>query len=293
MEFRQLKYFLAAAAHLNFTKAADACCIVQSAMSQQITALEKELDVLLFERTNRGLRLTPAGEIMVNEARRLLEQMDVTRDIIAQAKDCYVSQLRIGCYGNLLRNELPRALNEFRRAYPDTRVILSAGLRQKLYSDLHEGSLDCVISVRHRDIEERSEWLQVQEICDEPVYAMLPKGHRLSGEDKVCMKQLSEDPMILFSGDNNKQIVKRMNENGIPAKVYSYAASQSNIETMVAAGYGISLGVKSAIRGHQDIVYKEVVDARQSCVCLMWARGNPNEERIKALSSLLVMAQAE
>ena len=293
MELRQLKYFLAAAAHLNFTKAADACCIVQSAMSQQITALEKELDVLLFERTNRGLRLTPAGEIMVNEARRLLEQVDITRDIIDQAKNSYVSQLRIGCYGNLLRNELPRALGAFRRAYPDTRVILSSGLRQKLYSELHEGSLDCLITIRHQDAGEDSDWIHSRRICDEPVYAMLPLGHRLSGEEKVCMQQLSEDPMILFSGDDNRQTVKRMISAGIPARVYAYASSQSSIETMVAAGYGISLGVKSAIRRHPGIVYKEIIDARPSSVCLMWAKGNANADRIEALSSLLVMAQAE
>ena len=293
MELRQLKYFLAAAAHLNFTKAADACCIVQSAMSQQITALEKELDVLLFERTNRGLKLTPAGEIMVNEARRLLEQVDITRDIIDQAKNSYVSQLRIGCYGNLLRNELPGALGAFRRAYPDTRVILSSGLRQKLYSELHEGSLDCLITIRHQDAGEDGDWMHSRRICDEPVYAMLPLGHRLSGEEKVCMQQLSEDPMILFSGDDNRQTVKRMISAGIPARVYAYASSQSSIETMVAAGYGISLGVKSAIRRHPGIVYKEIMDARPSSVCLMWAKGNANADRIEALSSLLVMAQAE
>lgn len=293
MELRQLKYFLAAATHLNFTKAADACCIVQSAMSQQITALEKELDVLLFERTNRGLRLTPAGEIMVNEARRLLEQVDITRDIIDQAKNSYVSQLRIGCYGNLLRNELPLALGAFRRAYLDTRVILSSGLRQKLYSELHEGKLDCLVSIRHEDAEDGRDWLQIRRICDEPVYAMLPLGHRLSGEEKVCMQQLSEDPMILFSGDENRQTVKRMISDGIPARVYAYAASQNCIETMVAAGYGISLGVKSAIRPHPGIIYKEVQDARRSSVCLMWAKGNANEDRIEALSSLLVMTRAE
>ena len=74
MELRQLRYFLSAARHRSFTEAARECCVVQSAMSQQIKALEKELDVTLFERTKHGLRLTHEGQTLEQEATALLQQ---------------------------------------------------------------------------------------------------------------------------------------------------------------------------------------------------------------------------
>ena len=291
MELRQLKYFLAAASHLNFTKAAEACNIVQSAMSKQITLLEEELSVQLFERTNRGLRLTAAGEIMANEARRLLEQVEITREIIDQAKNHYQSVLRIGCHGNLLRHRLPQALQDFRKKYPTTRVIITSGLRQKLLTELREGSLDCVVSLRYPDME--NTWLETRVICEDPVYAMLPQGHRLSAEEKVSMQALSADPMILFSGDDNKQMIKQMIDSGIPARVYAYSASQNSIENLVAAGYGISMCVRSARREHAGIAYREILDTAKKEVCLTWVKDTPAEQAVHALSSLLVMTPTE
>jgi len=291
MELRQLRYFLAAASYLNFTKAAEACNIVQSAMSQQITALEKELNVQLFERTNRGLRLTTAGEIMANEARRLLDQVEITREIIDQAKNHYESVLRIGCHGNLLRQRLPQALRAFRRAYPATRVVITSGLHQTLLSELREGRIDCMISLIRSD--SGGLQLQTQVICEDALYAMLPDGHRLSGHETVTMQEISGDLMILFTGDGNKRMVERMIENGIPAKVYAYSSSQNCIEAMVAAGYGISVCVESAIRAHSGIAYRKVQEVERRAVCLSWLKENPEEEAIRALASVLVMTPTE
>ena len=87
MELRQLEYFVASAKYLNITKAARECNIVQSAMSQQINALEKDLGVTLFERTNRGLLLTQEGEALLKEAGRLLDAAEMTREIVRQARN--------------------------------------------------------------------------------------------------------------------------------------------------------------------------------------------------------------
>ena len=74
MEIRQLKYFISAATHLNFTRAARECFIVQTAMTQQIANLENEIGVRLFERGYRSLTLTPAGEVFLQDAREIVAQ---------------------------------------------------------------------------------------------------------------------------------------------------------------------------------------------------------------------------
>ena len=106
MEFKQLQYFLSAAEYLNFTEAAQACFIVQSAMSQQISSLEKELGVTLFVREKRVLRLTAT---LVLEARKILNQVNNSRLLVQSIAKGYQHVFRIGCNGDLCRENLPRA----------------------------------------------------------------------------------------------------------------------------------------------------------------------------------------
>ena len=109
MEFKQLQYFLSAAEYLNFTEAAQACFIVQSAMSQEISSLEKELGVTLFVREKRVLRLTAEGETLVLEARKILNQVNNSRLLVQSIAKGYQHVFRIGCNGDLCRENLPRA----------------------------------------------------------------------------------------------------------------------------------------------------------------------------------------
>lgn len=107
MEFKQLQYFLSAAEYLNFTEAAQACFIVQSAMSQQISSLEKELGVTLFVREKRVLRLTAEGETLVLEARKILNQVNNSRLLVQSiAKDIsmyFALAVTVICVGKICR----------------------------------------------------------------------------------------------------------------------------------------------------------------------------------------------
>lgn len=292
MELRQLEYFIAAAKHLNITKAARECNIVQSAMSQQIFSLEKDLGVQLFERTNRGLLLTPEGEVLLREARRLLDHAELTREIVEQSKNSYVDVLRIGCHGNLLRDTLPRALADFRGENPHTRVLVFDGMYQQLLLQLREGAIDCVISLFHSQFT-KLDWLDMDVICKEPIYAVLPKGHPLAEKPALSMGDLSGLPQILFNGDDKKQIIRDMQDGGIRTHVYAYTESQNCIETLVAGGYGISMCVRSAMRDHPGIVYRRMRDRPVGQTVLLWRKGDKMAEKTKALLSKLLIAQAE
>jgi len=291
MEFRQLEYFLSAAKHLSFTKAAQECCIVQSAMSQQIATLEKDLGIRLFDRTNKGIILTPEGEVMLREAQRLLDQAEMTRSIIRQARNSYLNILRVGCHGNLLRSSLPVALAKFRLDYPRTRVLLDEALYEELLNDLKYDRIDCMVCLYHRQFE-NMKWACVESIRNEPIYAVLPVGHPLENSDMVSMEDLSETPQILFNGSDKKKLVRDMQDSGIQTSVYAYTESQNCIETLVAAGYGISVCAESAMREHPGIVYRRMSDRPEGQTVLVWKKDNPLSEEIRALLSELLMAQA-
>ena len=147
MELRQLKYFLSAARCLSFTRAAEECHIVQSAMSQQIRALEKELGVDLFERTRQGLRLTPEGEATVRESEALMERIQNLSAAVRAARNGAPAPLRLGVQGNLLRETLPKALRALRSAHPEIAIQVKSDSLLRLMTDMKEDRLDCVLAM--------------------------------------------------------------------------------------------------------------------------------------------------
>ena len=174
MEFKQLQYFLSAAEYLNFTEAAQACYIVQSAMSQQISSLEKELGVTLFVREKRALHLTTEGEVLVLEARKILNQMNRSRQLVQNVAKGYQHLLRVGCNGNLCRETLPQVLERFRKDYPDVKVLTMHRQHADLMTQLENGQIDCMISLFWPEYNLKN-WMSYYVLKEEPVFAMLPK----------------------------------------------------------------------------------------------------------------------
>ena len=87
MDLKQLNYFISAAKHENFTRAAQECFIVQTAMTHQIAALEKELGVSLFERNSRRVKLTPAGEVFLGQAQRIVQAAEDAAALVRAAAE--------------------------------------------------------------------------------------------------------------------------------------------------------------------------------------------------------------
>lgn len=289
LELRQLRYFLSAAKHLSFTRAAEECCIVQSAMSQQIRALEREWGVTLFDRTKHGLRLTPEGRTAAQEAQRMLDQAESMQDTIRQARTGAYSVLRVGCQGNLLREALPRALSGLRSRYPELSAVVHGGLMQTLLPELREGHLDCAVAVRGRTME-KLDWLNVQPLGEETIRAMLPAQSPLAAQNTVSLQDLAGETLILYATTPWEDMpVPPLDLSERRVRV----ESQSDIETLVAAGYGVSFCAASAARPHPGIAYREVEDLPKFESCLIWRHGVPGEERVRTFASLLMMSLSE
>jgi DNA-binding transcriptional LysR family regulator len=142
MELRQLRYVVAVAEEANFTRAAARCFVVQSALSHQVKALEKELGVPLFARTSRRVELTAAGEAFLPAARASLEAAERAAADAAAATGQLRGQLSVGMIPTTSAVDVPAALAAFRHLHPGVRIALRVAASDAQESALAEGDLD-------------------------------------------------------------------------------------------------------------------------------------------------------
>ncbi|MEV5607657.1 LysR family transcriptional regulator [Streptomyces sp. NPDC052225] len=142
MELQQMRYVVAVAETGGFTRAAERCLVVQSALSHQIGKLEKELGARLFERTSRRVRLTPAGEAFLPAARQALEAAERARDEVAAATGEIRGQLRLGAIATVTAVDVPALMRAYHAAYPQVAMRLMDGMSESLLHGVREGTLD-------------------------------------------------------------------------------------------------------------------------------------------------------
>src|SRR3954469_22848658 len=142
MELRQLRYFVAVAEELSFTRAAARLHIAQPALSVQVRRLEDELGVALLDRSRRAVALTDAGALMLAEARSLLGTLDQTVELVRRTASGEVGRLAIGFVPSASNVALPPLLRRFRSIAPDVAVHLREMAPDDLVRALHEEGID-------------------------------------------------------------------------------------------------------------------------------------------------------
>jgi DNA-binding transcriptional LysR family regulator len=150
MTDKQIRYFAAVVELHSFTEAADACFISQSAISQQIRALEDELGVLLIVRENRKFHLTPAGEYFYRQSQVILHEIDAMKLETKRISEDAELQLSIGYLKNYGGGEVHQAVTEFTKTYPEVSIHIINGNHEKLYELLRTGQVDLVLNDQRR-----------------------------------------------------------------------------------------------------------------------------------------------
>ena len=195
MLLRQMKTFVTIIEENSFTEAAEKLYISQSAVSQQITALENELGVKLMKRENRRFTLTEAGEFFYKKARKLLHDAD---KLVAQTKELAHSSnsLTVG-YLNLYNGiELHEAVADFSAEFPDVELHITSGTHEELYRGLVDKRIDLAINDQRRQF---SEDYYNDVICFAPMFAELSKNHSLANAERLDISELEETPCIVIA----------------------------------------------------------------------------------------------
>ncbi|MFJ8084145.1 LysR family transcriptional regulator [Streptomyces sp. NPDC096205] len=191
---RDLRYFVAVAEELHFTRAAERMYVSQPALSKQIRALERQLGVKLFRRDTQGVELTAAGSALLPHARRVLDAWEAGSAAVAQAREAERSTLRVGMSTSPGRGGLlPAIRSRFTAAHPEAAVRL----RQITWDDptagLAEGDTDVAFVWLPLPDQERYAWTVVVE---ERRLLALPDGHPLAGRTEVDFAELADEPFL-------------------------------------------------------------------------------------------------
>jgi DNA-binding transcriptional LysR family regulator len=194
MELQQLRYVVAVAETNNFTRAAERCLVVQSALSHQIARLERELGARLFDRTSRRVRLTPAGTAFLPAARQCLDAAERAAAEAAAAVGLVRGRLAVGLIPTVAAVDIPAALRDFRREYPDVRISLRVGASEKLADQVKEGILD--VAFLGLPTTARPQGVETRELARDRLVAVVPPDHTLAAESSVTLQRLASEVFV-------------------------------------------------------------------------------------------------
>ncbi|MER5372069.1 LysR family transcriptional regulator [Streptomyces sp. NPDC002553] len=241
MDLQQMRYVLAVAETANFTRAAERCHVVQSALSHQVARLEKELGARLFERTSRRVRLTPAGEAFLPAARQALEAAERARAEVAAATGEIRGRLTVGSIPTVAAVDLPDVIRNYRRRYPHVRFSLRAGSSERLVEQVREGALDAAFLGVQPGFVPRG--VHDRELGRGRHVAVVAPDHPLASHDEVDLRLLADEVFVDFADGSaaRAQSDRAFEAAGLRREVAFEVSGVELMVRMVRHGLGIAL----------------------------------------------------
>jgi LysR family transcriptional regulator, benzoate and cis,cis-muconate-responsive activator of ben and cat genes len=247
VDLRHLRYFVAVAEELHFSRAARRLNVSQPPLSQQIRQLERAIGAPLFVRTSRRVELTPAGSALLDGARRTLAEASRSLDAAERAGRGEVDRLRVGYTGSGALGGLVEIVRAFRAAYPLIHLEMIEGTTETQIEAIDRDLVDVAL-VRGPIIPGRA---KAEVVRREPFLAVLPADHRLTARHVVPMAVLRDEPFILFprhiAPPHYDVLMGICEEAGFEPRVSHESAEYDTILSLVAAGLGVTL-VPSSVR---------------------------------------------
>ncbi|OON78054.1 LysR substrate-binding domain-containing protein [Streptomyces tsukubensis] len=276
----QLTNFVAVAEELHFGRAAVRLQMTQPPLSRQIQLLEGDLRVQLFDRTNRSVRLTPAGRAFLNEARRVLRQAQHATLAARQVSAGEAGSLAIGFTAAGAYSMLDELLDTARAALPGVEIVLREMITRDQLESLTEYSLDLGLvrpPVSDPDLEFRA-------AAEERLLAAVPSAHPLAeGEEPLDIRDFDGRDVLMYSPIESRYFHELLISVFRAARIVpvftQYLTQVHSILALVNGGWGIALVPETAARlRYAGVVFKEVVLAAPEPVelALAWRRNNDN-----------------
>ena len=241
MDLRQLRYLVALAEELNFTRAAASEHIAQPALSQQIRRLEDEVGVGLVERTTRRVALTEAGELLVARARRILAELEAAGDEMQALRGVDVGHVTIGAIHTMGPIDLSLALVTFHRAHPNVALTVREQHSEECAELLRNDELDLAfLSVTER-VESRE--LGLHQLVSEELMVLLARDHPLAGRDELRMPDLAGEHFISFrQGARLRELLFSAGRDAqFEPRVTLDTNDAQRIRTLVSRGLGVAI----------------------------------------------------
>ncbi|MDO8608574.1 MAG: hydrogen peroxide-inducible genes activator [Phaeospirillum sp.] len=288
---RHLQCFAAVAETLHFRKAAERINISQPALSAQIAQMEELLGVLLLERTRRRVLLTPVGHEIAERANAVLRSVADLEELAQGTRTPLSGMLKLGVLRTLGPYLLPHFLPEMRRRHPDLKLYLREEPEDRLLAELASGQLDLALMAA---APLNDNHLTVMPLFREPLWAVLPLGHRLTARPSLIPTDLAGESLILLEfGDGLREPALALcHDAGCREHPDFRATSLDSLRQMVATGLGATclpgLYVDAeALADEQILVRPFEHPAPARTIHLVWRRTSARAPEFRLFADLV------
>jgi DNA-binding transcriptional LysR family regulator len=227
----------------SFSAAASALSYTQSAVSQQIAALEAEAGMTLLERHPRGVSLTAAGQTLVGHAEGILARLDAAEAAMEAIAGLRGGRLRVASFPTAGATLMPLAISTFRSTYPAVELTLVEGEPEQIVPRLHAGELDLALLFEFPGEELASEEMTRTDLLEDPMYLALPRSHPLAGTDRLRLADLAGEAWVQTASSSPcaRHVVRSCHAAGFEPHVAFESDDYQTVQGLVAAGVGVAL----------------------------------------------------
>lgn len=258
MTLTELRYVVALAQERHFGRAAQKCFVTQPTLSLALAKLEDELGVKLFERNKNEVLVTARGQQIVEQARRVLDEVGKIQNLARGSQDQLSGALRLGVIPTIGPYLLPDLVPCLRRRAPGMPLVIEENLTGNLAPMLREGELDVVIIALPFSIP----GVKTQVVYEEPFSVVVPEGHRWQSRKSVKPSELSDENMLVLNNGHcfRDQVLEACPGQANTAQPEGRAGSSlETIRNMVASGLGVSVLPASALTARYSTKLLKVV----------------------------------
>ncbi|SEC49568.1 LysR family transcriptional regulator [Paenibacillus sp. GP183] len=279
MDIRQLKYFLAIAHEGQVTRAAKLLNMEQPPLSRQLKLMEEELGVRLFDRNRMRLKLTAAGELLMQKAERLLNQLDETIKEVKELEEGVRGVLSIGSVVSCI-SLIPKQIELFRGNYPQVTFKISEGDHFYLGEKLVKREIELVIARLPFEAQTHLQQYSILPLASDPFVAVIPSSWTQNSEDQtISMRELASFPFLTLKTDKttrmHEQVVNEFKSHGLEPNVICECSSVAIIMSLIAQGIAATVFPKSVMSSFPTTIFKmlSIQDADfQSEVGILWLK---------------------
>jgi DNA-binding transcriptional LysR family regulator len=295
LDVKRLRILREVAEQGSFSAAADAMYLTQSAVSQQVAALEREAGATLIQRNRNGLKLTDAGRALVNHADAVICRLEEAERELADIAGLRAGRLRLVSFPTAGATLAARAVGQFRKRHPQVDLVLTEAEPADSLPALRRGDYDLAIVYDYEYVplpEDRD--LELEPLLEERMQVALPKGHPQAAIGEVRLEELSEETWVCGTAPHScgENVKRACGMAGFEPRVGFESDDYQVHMSLVAGGLGVSMMPEVLLTGrHPSLRFLDVVP--EPPVRRVWAATLPAELRPAAAEAMLDVLRSE
>lgn len=297
MTLTELRYIVAVAQEKHFGRAAQRCFVSQPTLSIAIKKLEEELAVSLFDRSSNEVMTTEAGERIVAQARKVLEEADVIKQLANEEQNELDGAFKLGLIFTVAPYLLPKLILSLRKIAPNMPLMLEENYTQPLIDALKQGELDALVVAEPF----HETGVVTEPLYDEPFFVIVPKGHAFEDLDAVTPQELAQEQVLLLTEgncmrdnvlDSCSELASRQRINGLTNTLQG--SSINTIRHMVASGLAVSVLPATALTENDHMLFSIVPfesNGPQRRISLAYRRNFVRPKALDAIRQAVLASQ--